>query len=184
MPQPGQRSKQTMLFMLPKDEEVFGVSLAEVLDGRALWMDSPGWGKQPSFHRLLSEALDAGQRAQAFLRVTDQDGVPTGPILQYLTSRVWRYDNGAEFLRHGRLAYKWFPAQEPDWVVERFAALIALAWRHLLACTHPHVADLEDRQVRRARIGPHAKAWVAAAPNRWLGEWAPYQVYKLVPGRP
>jgi len=169
--------------MLPKDEEVFGVSLAEAVDGRALWMDSPGLGKQPGYHRLLSVALEAGQHVQAFLRVIDPEGVPTGPILQYLASRMWRYDNGAEFLRQGRLAYKWFPAQEPDWVVERFTALISLAWRHLLACTHPHVADLEDRPVRHARIGTHAKAWVRAAPNHWLSEWAPHQVFKLLPGR-
>jgi hypothetical protein len=183
MPEPGQRSKETMLFMLPPDEEAFGASLTQALAGRALWLDSPGWGRQPGQHQLLGAALTAGQGGQAFLRVTDPDSVPTGPGLQYLRGRVWRYDNGAEFLRQGRLAYKWFPAQEPDWVAERFTALIGLAWRHLLACTHPHVADLEDRPVRRARIGPHAKAWVRADTNRWLGEWAPYQVFKLLPGR-
>jgi hypothetical protein len=181
MPAPGSRSKQTILFMVPEDEDVFGTGLATALDGRALWMDSPGWGEHARPHRLLRDALHAGDQVQAFLRVTDDDGVPTGPILQYLASRVWRYENDLEFLREGRLAYRWFPGEEPDWLVERFNALIRLAWQHLVACTHPHVADMEDRRVRRARIGSHAKAWLEAEPNRWLGEWAPYGMYKLLP---
>jgi hypothetical protein len=181
MPEPGSRSKQTILFMVPGDEDVFGTGLAAALEGRALWMDSPGWGEQPGAHRLLRDALDAGQHVQAFLRVTDDDGVPTGPGVQYLTSRVWRYETGVEFLRDGRLAFKWFPGQEPDWLVERFDALIRLAWQHLVACTHPHVTDVEGRPVRRARIGSHAKAWLGAEPNRWLGQWAPSGVYTLRP---
>jgi len=146
-------------------------------------MDEPAWGKQAGYHRLLREALDTGHHVQAYLRVTDADGVATGPILQYLASRVWRYENGLEFLQEGRQAYKWFPGEEPDWVVERFSALIRLAWQRLFACSHPHVADTEGRLVRRARIGSHAKAWLRADPNRWLGDWVPYGMYKLLPGR-
>jgi hypothetical protein len=101
MPEPGSRSKQTILFMVSEDEDVFGTSLAAVLEGRALWMDSPGWGEQAGAHRLLRDALDAGDHVQAFLRVTDDAGVPTGPGVQYLAGRVWRYDNGLEFLREG-----------------------------------------------------------------------------------
>jgi hypothetical protein len=179
MPEPGSRSKQTILFMVPGDEHVFGSSLAAALEGRALWMDSPGWGEQAGAHRLLRDALDAGHHVQAFLRVTDDDGVPTGPGLQYLASRVGRDEHGVEFLRDGRLAYKWFPGEEPDWLVERFNALIRLAWQHLGACTHPQVADMEGRPVRRARIGSHAKAWLGAEPHRWLGQWAPYGIYTL-----
>ncbi len=51
-------------------------------------MDEPAWGKQAGYHRLLREALDTGHHVQAYLRVTDADGVATGPILQYLASRV------------------------------------------------------------------------------------------------
>jgi hypothetical protein len=86
-------------------------------------------------------------RGQAFLRVVDRDGVPTGPILQYLSSlRYGRWvRDGREALREGRLAYKWFPAEHPDEIASRFDELIRVAWRHLFACTHPRLADWTGR---------------------------------------
>ena len=78
-----------LLFMVAADEAAFGETLAEELDGRALWRSDPPYGgPQPTYHRLLRDALDAeDDHGQAFLRVVDRDGVPTGPILQYLSSR-------------------------------------------------------------------------------------------------
>jgi hypothetical protein len=183
--EPGSRSKETLLFMVAEDEAAFGESLAEELAGRALWMSDQAYGgPEPTYHRLLRDALDAADHhIQAFLRVVDRDGVPTGPILQYLASWRWVQD-GREALREGRLAYKWFPDEEPDEIASRFDELVRIAWRHLFACTHPHVADWHGRPMRRARIGRHAKAWVQADPTRLLGDpriaWG---LYQLLPRR-
>jgi hypothetical protein len=172
-PEPGSRSKETILFMVPGDEDVFGTSLAAALEGRALWMDSPGWGEQAGAHRLLRDALDAGHHVQAFLRVTDDAGVPTGPGVQYLASRVWRYENGLVFLRDGRLAYKWFPGEDPDWLVERFNALIRLAWQQLVACT-----TRTWRMWRADRCGERGSA---PTPRRG---WGPSRIAGPASGRP
>jgi hypothetical protein len=184
----GSRSKATLLFMVAEDEAAFGEILAEELDGRALWRSDPPYGgPQPTYHRLLRDALDAeDDHGQAFLRVIDQDGVPNGPILQYLSSvRYGRcVRDGREALREGRLAYKWFPAEEPDEIASRFDELIRVAWRHLFACTHPHLADMTGRPVRYARIGRHAKAWLQADTTRLLGDpRMPGGLYQLLPRR-
>jgi hypothetical protein len=186
--EPGSRSKETLLLMVAEDEAAFGEALAEELDGQALWMAAQAYGGlQPTYHRLLRDALDAAdQHAQAFLRVVDRDGVPTGPILQYLASQrfgQWLPD-GREALREGRLAYKWFPAEHPAEITSRFHELVRIAWRHLFACTHPHLADWTGRPIRRARIGRHAKAWVQADPTRLLGDpRMPWGLYQLLPRR-
>jgi hypothetical protein len=182
---PGSRSKETLLFMVAEDEAAFGERLAEELAGQALWMaDRAYGGPLPTYHRLLRDALDAGDHhVQAFLRVVDRDGVPTGPILQYLTSRMWVQDD-RQALREGRLAYKWFPAEHPDEIASRFDQLVRIAWRHLFACTHPHLADWTGRPTRRVRIGRHAKAWLQADPGRLLGApRMPWGLYQLLPRR-
>jgi hypothetical protein len=183
--EPGSRSKETLLFMVAEDEAAFGERLAEELDGRALWMAVPAYGGPwPTDHRLLRDALDAAyQHTQAFLRVVDQEGVPTGPGVQYLASQQWVQD-GREALREGRLAYKWVPAEHPDEITHRFDELVRIAWRHLFACTHPHVADWKGRPIRRHRIGRHAKAWLQADPARLLGDpRTPWGLYQLLPRR-
>jgi hypothetical protein len=183
--EPGSRSKQILLFMVAGDEAAFGASLAEELDGQALWMAVPAYGGPwPTDHRLLRDALDAASHhAQAYLRVVDRDGAPTGPILQYLASWVWVHD-GREALREGRLAYKWFPDEHPDEIASRFDELVRIAWRHLVACTHPHLADWTGRPTRRVRIGRHAKAWLQADPARLLGDpRMPWGLYQLLPRR-
>jgi hypothetical protein len=42
MPEPGSRSKQTILFMVPGDEDVFGTSLAAALEGSGVVDGQPG----------------------------------------------------------------------------------------------------------------------------------------------
>jgi hypothetical protein len=183
--EPGSRSKQTLLFMVAEDEAAFGERLAEELAGRALWMAVPAYGGPwPTDHRLLRDALDAAyQHHQAYLRVVARDGVPTGPIMQYLASWRWVQD-GREALREGGLSYKWFPAEEPDEIAGRFEELVRIAWRHLFACTHPHVADWTGRPMRRVRIGRHAKEWLLADPARLLGDpRTPWGLYQLLPRR-
>jgi hypothetical protein len=148
--EPGSRSKETLLFMVAEDEAAFGVSLAEELAGQAQWAAVPAHGGPlPTFYRLLRDALDAADHhVQAFLRLVDQDGIPTGPGIQYLASRRWVHD-GREALREGRLADKWLPDEHPDEIASRFDQLVRIAWRHLFACTHPHLADWTGRPTRR-----------------------------------
>jgi hypothetical protein len=168
-----------MLFMVAADEDVFDVGLAAVLGGQAVWIDSPGYGKPARSHRRLRDALAAGGRVQAFLRLLD-DGVPTGPMIQYLAPEV-RVRDGWVQLRAGRLGFRWFPGQEPAWVAERFPALTRMVWRQLLGCTRPRVVDLWGRPVRRARIGVHAMAWLAGDPDRRLADLSNYALYQLRP---
>jgi hypothetical protein len=188
MGEPGSRSKETLLFMVAEDEAAFGERLAEELAGRAMWMTDQNPGGPPlAYHRLLRDALDADDHhVQAFLVVVDRDGVTTGPGLQYLSSQRWGrwIHDGREALREGRLAYKWFPAEHSEEIASRFEEVVRIVWRHLFACTYPHLADWMGRPTRRVRIGRHAKAWVQADPNRLLGDpRMPWGLYQLVPRR-
>jgi hypothetical protein len=170
-----------MLFMVAADEDVLDVSLVVALGEQAVWIDDPGYGQPARSHRRLHDALQAGGRVQAFLRLVD-DGTSVGPIVQYLAPRVWSHD-GWQQLRAGRLAFKWFPDQEPAWIAERFQALTRVAWQQLLGCTRPRVADMWDQPMRRARIGVHAMAWLAADPNRRLADRSGFAQYQLRPAR-
>jgi hypothetical protein len=183
--EPGSRSKETLLFMVAEDEAAFGVRLAEELAGQAEWEAVQAYGGPlPTYHRLLRDALDAAyHHTQAFLCVVDEGGVTTGPGIQYLASRRWVHD-GREALREGRLAYKWFPDEHPGEIASRFDQMVRIAWRHLFACTHPHLADWTGRPTRRVRIGQHAKAWLQADPTRLLGDpRMPWGLYQLLPRR-
>lgn len=184
MAEPGRRSKQTMLFMLPTDERDFGARLAEDLGRQAIWTAVPRHRQPESHHPLLLAALDVAYgRSQAYLRLTGPAGQPLGPILQYSSSHV-RWQDGREVLVAGCLAYKWFPREEPPEVAQRFEVLVRTAWRHLYACTLPHVAYLDGTPLPGARIGRHGKAWLLADPARLLGDTgARWFVYGLRPGR-
>lgn len=102
-----------MLFMVPTDEHDFGARLVQELGEHAIWAAVARYQQPESHHQLLLAALDlAHGRSQAHLRLTDSDGTPVGPILQYLASRL-RWQDGRELLVAGELAYKWFPREEP-----------------------------------------------------------------------
>jgi hypothetical protein len=175
MAEPGRRSKQTMVFMVPTDEYNFGARLVENLGRQAIWTAAPRYRQPASYHPQLLAALDIAHGRQADLRLTDQAGNPSGPILRYI---------GRELLVAGELAYKWFPHEEPPEVTQRFDALVQTAWRQLNACTLPHVAYLDGTPIPRARIGRHAKQWLVADPARLLADrGARWFVFGLRPGR-
>jgi hypothetical protein len=173
-----------MLFMVPTDEHDFGARLVQELGEHAIWTAVARYQQPESHHQLLLAALDlAHGRSQAHLRLTDSDGNPVGPILQYLASRL-RWQDGRELLVAGELAYKWFPREEPPEVAQRFGALVRTAWRQLYVCTLPHVAYLDGTPIPNARIGRHAKRWMLADPARLLGDQgARWFVFGLRPGR-
>jgi hypothetical protein len=184
MAEPGRRSKQTMVFMVPSDEHDFGARLVENLGRQATWTAEPRYRQPASYHPQLLAALDVAHgRSQADLRLTDQAGNPLGPILRYIAS-YFRWQDGRELLVAGELAYKWFPREEPPEVAQRFEALVRTAWRQLNACTLPHVAYLDGTPIPRARIGRHAKQWLLADQARLLGDrGARWFVFGLRPGR-
>jgi hypothetical protein len=51
MAEPGGRSKQTMVFMVPSDEHDFGARLVEALVGRPFGLPSPATGNQRAITR-------------------------------------------------------------------------------------------------------------------------------------
>jgi hypothetical protein len=51
MAEPGRRSTQTMLFMVPTDEHNFGARLAEDLGRQATWTAVPRYQQPESYHR-------------------------------------------------------------------------------------------------------------------------------------
>jgi len=168
--------------MVQEDEHAFGACVAERLNGQAVWMATGRSGGEASYHQSLCEALDASDPpgVQAFLRVVGASGVPTGPVVQYQASSHDVRD-GASVLRNGRLAYRWFPSRETDFIANQFNNLVQVAWQCMLACTHPHVGLMDGTPVRGARIGTHAKAWMLADPSRMLtNRGARYHVYKLL----
>jgi hypothetical protein len=185
MVEPGRRSKHTMVFMVPTDEHDFGTRLVEDLGQQATWTAvlHHRVEEKPHFPLLLAALDVAAGRGQAFLRLTDSDGNPIGPILEY-TASAFRWQDGRELLVAGRLAYKWFPGQEPPQVVQRFEALVRTAWRQLNACSLPHVALLDGTPIPNARIGRHAKRWLLADQARLLADsGARWFVFGLRPGR-
>jgi hypothetical protein len=73
MAEPGGRSKQTMVFMVPSDEHDFGARLVERLGRQAIWTAEPRYRQPASYHPQLLAALDVAYgRSQADLRLTDQ----------------------------------------------------------------------------------------------------------------
>ncbi|MFC4906925.1 hypothetical protein [Actinomadura gamaensis] len=159
--------------MIRADVEAFSAALAPAIARLALWNDQA--------HTTASEHLTevlAVDDVQAFLRLRDGSSGQIGPIIQFLTTGHFPYD-GFEVLpdgRHvpvvmqetldsGRLAYTWFPDEQTPEIRERFTALAELAFRHVRAVTHPHVARrLDGSHWRNCRIGSHAKQWLREDP--------------------
>lgn len=174
-----------MVFMVPTDEHDFGTRLVEDLGGQATWTAVLHHQNRERHHfPLLLAALDvADGRRQAHLRLSDSDGNPVGPLLQYTASTL-RWQDGRERLIAGELAYKWFPREQSPEVAQRFEALVRTAWRQLNACSLPHVALLDGTPIPNARIGRHAKRWLLADQARLLGDaGARWFVFGLRPGR-
>jgi hypothetical protein len=183
----GKKSRSTATFMLAADVEAFGALLAPGIGGMAAWSGHAGTCRGTAVVRVL-----AADGHQAFLRLADVQGGLRGPLIQYLHGGVHVVD-GREILpdgRHvpvtdretltaGRLAYAWFPADEPADVRERFPELARLAWGCLQKVTHPHVAAWNGKPIRSWRIGSHAKAWLREDPSRGIGGWGGF--YRVIP---
>lgn len=176
----GSRTRQVATFMLPADVAAFSRAVAGPIAGFAAWQTHRHTEK-PVVHESLAAAMEH-DGSQAFLRLLDPGGATAGPIIQYLQGTVAATDTTAlgspalrlyrpgpgqpEHIEPGRLAFKWFPENEPEWVRRDFALLAGAAWAALLKVTAPHVTRADGRPVRRFRIGPAAKAWVLADPGR------------------
>ncbi len=179
--EPGSRSKQIVTFMLPADEAAFGETIAPALEGFARW-ETHERGNRIVPHESLQAAMEH-DGAQAYLRLLAKGGGSTGPIIQYFHTRVWMTADGIgpltgkryrpkegekEEMQPGRLAYKWFPETEFDCIQKDFPDLAALAWKALQKVTSPHIENMAGKPLRSYRIGPAAKAWLRADPERLL----------------
>ncbi|MFC7532337.1 hypothetical protein [Actinoplanes sp. GCM10030250] len=174
----GRQSRQTSTFMLPNDVQAFDDLLGPQIKGLACWTTETLTPEGPvATHRSLSKAL--GDHSQAFLRLTEDD-IPTGPRLQYLPTDMadgsWsgpRVDPETidAFIRAGRLAYLWFPDDEPDAIRTNFINLVKVAWRALHGVTTAHLVRADGKPARSTRIGPAAKQWVLEHPGQQLTAW-------------
>jgi len=116
---------------------------------------------------------------QAFLTWRDEDGAPSGPIIQYLASEFavsafGRYtppDDPHAVMRAGRLAFMWVPDDHSPTMQAQFTELARTAWQTLYATTSPHLVTTAGKPRRSARIGPAAKTWALEHPSQRLSEW-------------
>jgi hypothetical protein len=167
----GSRSQQVATFMLADDVMAFDAALAPSITGLARWQTH----RHPATvtpHDSLTAALQH-DGVQAFLRLLDDGGGATGPIIQYLQTMVSVRDDtvhaggrryrplGAqpEEMQPGRIAFKWFPGDEPESVRRDFALLTDIIWKALRTVSAPHLANDVGRTLRRYRIGPAAEQW-------------------------
>jgi hypothetical protein len=174
-----------MTFMLPKDVTAFCAVMAPQIAGFAQWETH-----ERDIGVVQHDSLQTAIRhngVQAFLRLLGRDGGTAGPPIQYLDTMVWTVDDdiltatGGRFrpregrpeeMMPGRLAFKWFPDDEPECVRRDFAVLGGMAWKALQAVTSPHLDTLTGKPARRYRIGPAAKAWALARPERLVRDHA------------
>jgi hypothetical protein len=183
----GKKSRSTETFLVAADVEAFSALLAPKIEGMAAWSAPARTCRGAD----LVQAL-AADGVQAFLRLADGQGGLRGPLIQYLDGGVHAIDGreilpdgrhvpvtGRETLTPGRLAYAWFPADEPADIQERFPELARLAWGCLQQVTHPHVAAWNGKPTRSWRIGSYAKAWLREEPSRGIGGWGGF--YRVVP---
>ncbi|WIM99810.1 hypothetical protein ACTOB_003475 [Actinoplanes oblitus] len=177
----GRQSRQTSTFMLPADVQAFDEVLGPHIRGIACWTtDTPELEGSVIMHRSLSEALIEG--TQAFLWLTE-DGTPMGPRLQYLPTDMvggsWAGpsvdpETPNAFIRAGRLAYLWFPDDEPNPVRAGFVELAKVAWAALHAVTAVHLVQSDGKLARSTRIGSAAREWVKEHPSQQLVAWNTY----------
>jgi hypothetical protein len=180
--EPGSRSKQVSTFMLPADAAAFSEAVAPAIVDFAQWETHQG-ATDIVLHDSLQAAIQH-DGVQAFLRLLGRDGGTVGPLIQYLRTAVRTNDEevlaatGGRFrpmpgqgeeMRPGRLAFKWFPDDEPDCVRRDFVVLANAAWKALQTVTSPHLNTREGTPARRYRIGPAAKAWALSDPERVVG---------------
>ncbi|MEQ4306204.1 hypothetical protein ABNF97_33290 [Plantactinospora sp. B6F1] len=85
--EPGSRSKQVSLFMLPADEAAFDDALAPVTADIARWETHDQRARTIGPHDSLPAALHH-ERTQAFSRLRGRDGGTVGPLIQYLRTSV------------------------------------------------------------------------------------------------
>jgi hypothetical protein len=183
----GKTSRRTQTFLMAADVEAFSALLAPKMEGIAAWSVPAGNCRGADLAQVL-----AADGTQAFLRLASGQDVPRGPLIQYLHGGVRVIDGreilpdgrhvpvtGRETLFPGRLAYAWFPADQPAEVQQRFPELARLAWGCLQKVTHPHVAAWNGKPIRSWRIGGHAKAWLREDPGRGIGGRAGY--YRVMP---
>lgn len=184
--EPGSRSKQTSLFMLPEDEAAFDTALAPAIRGLAQWQAHDHRTRTITLYGSLPEAM-SHDGTQAFLRLLGRDGGTVGPIVQYLRTIVRTTDEtmlantggrfrvmaeGPEEMEPGRLAFKWFPQEQADCVQRDFTDLARLAWKAMQAVTSPHVEMATGKLGRRYRIGLNAEAWVLSRSGLLLHDCA------------
>ncbi|GAB7039625.1 hypothetical protein JCM9533A_34750 [Catenuloplanes niger JCM 9533] len=152
--------------MLAEDEAAFGERLAPVVAELGGWETHDRRARASTPHPSLPDAM-RHHGSQAFLRLRGGDG---GPLIQYQRSTT---AGGATAMRPGRLAWTWFPDEHADPVRRDFTTLADAAWTALQAVTSPDVATTDGRAGRGYRIGPAARAWILAGPDRRLHDGVP-----------
>ncbi|MDP9793654.1 hypothetical protein J2S43_002166 [Catenuloplanes nepalensis] len=162
--QAGSRSRRVGTFMMLEDEAAFEARLAPVVAELGGWETHDQRARTSTPHDSLPDAM-RGNGLQAFLRLRGEDG---GPLIQYLRSTT---TGGSASMRPGRLAWTWFPDDHADPVRQDFTTLADAVWTALRAVTSPHVTTADGR--RGYRIGPAAKAWILAHPDRRLHDGVP-----------
>ena len=178
----GRRSRQTSTFMLDPDVRVFDEVLAPRIDGIARWTTEPGEHEGSlMIHRSLGEALESSG-IQAFLQL-EGEAAAADTRIQYLATDVvgdsWtgprvHPETPDAFIRAGRLAYVWFPEEEPVPVRARFSDLERLTWKALNSVTTAHLIQPNGKPARSTRIGLETKKWVVEHPSQQLVSWGTY----------
>ena len=102
MHEPGSRSKQTSIFMLPEDEAAFDEALAHAINGLAQWQTHDHRTRIITLHDSLPDAM-RHDHTQAFLRLLGRDGGIVGPIIQYLRTIVVTADEDVLAAAGGRI---------------------------------------------------------------------------------
>ena len=70
---------------------------------------------------------------------------------------------------------------EADCVQRDFATLTGLAWKALRAVNSPHIDTAVGKPARRYRIGPAAKRWALAKPERLVRDYALHLMIRDLP---
>ncbi|MEU3597269.1 hypothetical protein ABZ714_00820 [Streptomyces sp. NPDC006798] len=170
----GSRSTVTTVWLLPDDEALAGLRIAEALPAARWLCSQPGpAGERPTHaHPSAPEALECGGGVQTLIPLPAGATAPgTGPgpvpaaVVQLLCSRRVRPggEEQEEVFAAGRLAVRWYEPEVGPAVHALLTAETRLIWRALRAATRPaKVADRHGRQVSGMRIGAAAHALVSA----------------------
>jgi hypothetical protein len=162
MPEIGQRSGRTLLWMIRADEIAFGDDLQRELAGSATWRALVHPSETGATSARLADVLPEWGRTAALRLLTG------GPEILYQQGRLRHRDwtiasapTAGLLLTSGELAYRWLPAESPEHAGS-FPALVETVHRVLRRHTLASRVELAatGKPWRKGRIGEHAAAYV------------------------